>query len=73
MSNRTILEINHDMWHVIDKDKIRFAELLVYALGGGGKMQWEDLEQFGIKRIEMMHHSTPASLNVNGRIVEIRK
>jgi hypothetical protein len=57
MSQRSIIEINHDCSHLIDREGGRFVDLLLRALASGADRSWEDLERFGIRRIVQCHHS----------------
>ncbi len=73
MSVRTIVEINHDFGHSIKINPIEFCSNLMTAINSGSTEAWQDLERFGFRRIEAMHHSTPLSIVVDGRVVEVRK
>lgn len=57
MSNRTIVEINHDMAGFIDRNPEGFVALLSCALRSGDKEDWKLLERFGIRFGLMSHHS----------------
>jgi hypothetical protein len=59
MSQRSIIEINHDhcgqtLKHTSPED---FAELLWRALASGSDESWEPLKGFGITRVVQLHHS----------------
>ena len=66
MSVRTIVEFNHDYAHRIDEDGAEFVAWLRYALNSGSSVNWERLEQFGVRRIVQAHHSDDRSAMVNG-------
>lgn len=68
MSQRTIVEFNHDYAHKLDgADDIRqvFARLVDHALRSGSKEDWEQLRRFGITRIVQCHHSDDRKVIVN--------
>ncbi len=67
MSQRSIIEINHDYSHVIARDELRFTQLLLSALASGSDMSWDDLERFGIRRIVQCHHSDDRKVVAFGR------
>ena len=55
MSNRTLIEINHDFW--MQACLPSFVDDLIRYLGAGDSKTAERLEQYGIKVIAMRHHS----------------
>lgn len=57
MSQRSILEINHDFSHEIEAADIEFVKLLKMALASGSDRYWEPLRRFGVTRITQCHHS----------------
>lgn len=67
MSNRTIIEINHDFAHRIREAQAPLAELLFLALAGSRNENWEPLERLGIKKIVMTHHSVDRKVVVEGK------
>lgn len=67
MSNRTIIEINHDFAHKIDREPEAFVSDLGTALRSGNRQAWEALERFGVRRAIMAHHSDARHVVVNGR------
>lgn len=68
MSQRSILEINHDCSHAIDaRSADEFVPLLMAALGSGSDRAWEPLKKFGIRRIVQCHHSDECKVKVFGR------
>jgi len=69
MSQRSIVEINHDYAHKITADDTRmmFTRLLERALASGSDESWEPLSRFGITRITQCHHSERRKAVVGGR------
>jgi hypothetical protein len=67
MSNRTIVEFNHDYAHRIADAGEPLAKLLDMALSSGAPDLWEALERFGIRRLAQRHHSDDLQVTVNGR------
>lgn len=57
MSQRSIIEINHDFTHVIDREGGRVVDLLLAALASGADRSWQPLERYGIRRIVQAHHT----------------
>lgn len=58
MSQRSVVEFNHDYAHTIDaKSGDELVVLLVRALSSGSDQAWEPLWKFGIRRIVQLHHS----------------
>ena len=57
MSNRTLIEINHDYWAHIDARPRDFIETLQSYLSGGSGRASEALERYGIRVITLRHHS----------------
>lgn len=55
MSLRSLIEINHDFTHRLERDE--FVEALTRYLCSGSRQNAEDLERFGLKVIGMRHHS----------------
>jgi hypothetical protein len=68
VSNRTIVEINHDRWHAIEMDPADFARDLVTFLGSASKRNADELEVYGFRVIETAHHSTDREVRVEGRV-----
>ena len=66
MSNRSILEINHDFSHEIASDPDVFVALLKNALASGSHESWEQLRRFGIRRIVQVQHSTKVVISGPG-------
>lgn len=60
MSNRTLIEINHDYCYQIEQGGALFLSLLRQYLRSGDKQRMnEHLERFGVRVITMRHHSEP--------------
>jgi hypothetical protein len=57
MSQRSIIEINHDYSHVIDENPYTFVNLLKRALGSGSDESWAPLRRYGVTRVTQCHHS----------------
>jgi hypothetical protein len=57
MSQRSIIEINHDQSGRITSDPGGFLYLLTIALASGSDRSWAPLSQFGVTRITQCHHS----------------
>jgi len=66
MSNRTLIEINHDYSHRIGDAPSKFATDLAYFLATGSDKDAEDLEQYGIRVIGMKHHSDGHTIKWGG-------
>jgi len=57
MSNRSLIEINHDFSHVIERDPYSFASALCRYLGSASPANAEALERYGVRIFGMRHHS----------------
>lgn len=57
MSNRTLIEINHDYAGQILNEDIAFVTRLYRYLCSASRETAEELERFGVKVIGMRHHS----------------
>lgn len=67
MSQRSILEINHDFSHeLVDTGDRTFDSLLLRALASGSDESWEPLKAYGIRRIVQVHHSTDRKVVISG-------
>lgn len=66
MSNRTLVEINHDNWDSIQKNPTEFVDNLLYYLGSGCGESAEELEHFGVRVIGMKHHSDGHNITWGG-------
>lgn len=63
MSNRTILEINHDYWIKIENDPVGFAQEIVTWLKGCSHDSQERLRSFGAKPLATIHHSSAVNVS----------
>lgn len=66
MSQRTIVEINHDYAHAIQADPHKFMQLFLRALASGDKREWDELRHFGIRKAVQCHHSDERKVVVDG-------
>jgi hypothetical protein len=64
MSQRSIIELNHDFSHAIDREGGRFVDLLLRALASGDERYWQDLDRYGVRRIAQCHHSEHRTVTV---------
>lgn len=62
MSNRTLIEINHDFGFRMDNPDI--ARLLGRSVRSNDAQDWEKLEYFGIRKIVTRHHSDKATITL---------
>jgi hypothetical protein len=63
MSNRSLVEINHDLSYAIERDPHGFTEALVRYLRSGSKEQIETLRlDYGVTVFGMRHHSEDYSI-----------
>lgn len=67
MSQRSLIEINHDCSHEIARAPMEFAEHLQRALASGSDRSWEALKRYGITRITQCHHSEDRKVVVADR------
>lgn len=58
MSNRTIIEFNHDLWYRIDKEPNKFVAELLNYLRCADEDGRAGLRQFGVAVLATVHHST---------------
>jgi hypothetical protein len=65
MSNRSIIEINHDFAARIENDRDEFMLLLLNAIRSGRECDWEMLGYFGVRFALMAHHSDDRAVVVN--------
>lgn len=66
MSQRTIVEFNHDYAADIKDRQNDFMQLLRLALNGAGKEHWDELERkYGVHRIVQCRHSDDRSVTLN--------
>jgi hypothetical protein len=64
LSNRTLIEINHDFAEYIDS--VRFRDALWRYLRSADRESAEDLERFGVRVFGMRHHSDAYDINWGG-------
>ena len=62
MSNRSLIEFNHDFWSKIDADKEGFADAILEMLRSGGTRAVEGLERYGVTYAGQRHHSERATV-----------
>lgn len=55
MSNRTLVELNHD--HAHKMDSAEFLHVLARYLGSGSQEAAEELSRYGVRVFGMRHHS----------------
>lgn len=67
MSQRTIVEFNHDRCHMIEVDPELFASMIARALKSGSDREWAPLEHFGIRKGVQCHHSDERAAVAGGR------
>jgi hypothetical protein len=67
VSFRTIIEINHDLGHMIDTHPDAFVRLLGSYIRGADPNLVEALERYGIRVVETAHHSTEREVIVGTR------
>lgn len=65
MSNRTIIEINHDCYSKINS--VGFLDAIASYINSGSREDADDLERFGVRVFGMRHHSDPFSVTVSGQ------
>ena len=68
MSNRTIIEINHDRWGEIGRDPEAFGRDLLSFLGSASHENAERLERYGIVVVGTAHHSADRAVHIDGRL-----
>ena len=58
MSNRTIIEINHDFAHIINAERFEFCNALIEVLRSSSSEEgWATLDRMGIRHIATGHNS----------------
>ena len=57
MSQRTIVEINHDLAFVTKEEAGVFCGCLRQAISSGSPESWEPLKRWGFNRIVQTHHT----------------
>lgn len=71
MSQRSIIEINHDLSNRVKEAEGGLEASLARALASGSDESWEALKQFGIRRVTQCHHSEKRRVIIGGRDYEI--
>lgn len=67
MSNRSIVEFNHDYTHKIIENRDEFCTALIHALNGASYRHWEVLERYGARLAVTAHHSEDRKVVAYGR------
>lgn len=67
MSNRTIIEINHDLSVHIDMRPEAFITALQAFLASSNRRTSHALEEYGFNVIETVHHSTDRKVVIEDR------
>lgn len=63
MSNRSLIEFNHDCWPKIASDREGFANAVLEMSRAGGTPQAVDhLERYGVTYVGQRHHSERATV-----------
>ena len=57
MSNRSLIEINHDFSHAIERDPYSFASAMCRYLGSASHENAKELQRYGVRVFGMRHHS----------------
>lgn len=66
MSNRTIIEVNHDFWHKIEADKYAFGELIVkFTRACDPEVAAALRDRFGVNVLGTVHHSDKIAISFN--------
>ena len=65
MSNRTIIEINHDLWHRIEKDPEAFGKLVAEYTRACSHDVSDRLQHFGANVLATVHHSDKIAVSFN--------
>lgn len=72
LSNRTLIEFNHDKWGEIADNEQAFVTAILQMLNHGGTPRTvEDLERYGITYVGQRHHSDRASVTYPHHKVEL--
>lgn len=72
MSNRTLIEINHDNCHDIVRGQEAFMQAIIEMMRGGGSPRVvEQLERFGVTHVGQRHHSDRCSVSYPHHKVEL--
>lgn len=65
MSNRTIIEINHDFWPKIEAEPATFGMLIQRYTGACDPEVAEELRRFGCNVLGTVHHSDKIAISFN--------
>lgn len=72
MSNRTIMEFNHDFTHEIRADPAGFAAaMLEQGRAANNPHTIERLRRYGVVIVETVHHSTDRSVRIEGKDIQL--
>lgn len=72
MSNRTLVEFNHDLWGSVADDPDGFAAAILEMLRGGGTPDIvRRLEHYGITYVGQRHHSERVTIAYSHHKVEL--
>jgi len=63
MSNRTIVEINHDFWAKIKNDPEKFSALLLEYIRSLSHNAKDELRGFGCNTLATIHHTDEVSIS----------
>lgn len=69
MSNRTLIEINHDFCGEIKKNHIEFIDDLCDYIRSGPARSKDRLERFGVRLLACRHHSDPFHIEWGGTTI----
>lgn len=64
MSIRTVVEINHDRLHDLQRDPVKHMELLCYMLGGCDHKKLDGQVIPGIRYLGQRHHADELTVTV---------
>lgn len=66
MSNRTIIEINHDLWHKIEAYPTEFAQAIAdYTRACDPEVAQRLRDRFGVNVLGTVHHSDKIAISFN--------
>lgn len=72
MSNRSLIEINHDKVHAIEADHEGFVRALIDYLNSGSRRDADPMKDFGATVFGMRHHSDPFHIEWGGHTIDER-
>jgi translation initiation factor 2 beta subunit (eIF-2beta)/eIF-5 len=68
MSNRTIIELNHDYGHAIQRDPETFIRFLLSHINSANDPETiASLRHYGVVVVETVHHSTDRKVVIGNR------